>query len=136
MTLNVGLSPHIFDDTKTPGIDLAFSGHLRALQVAAPVSSARGVNVTSVTPFGDDSTGGFVIVMAGALAANTRICTITWAIAFTTIPRVRLTDETSAAGLAIINPYLLAQVAGISFDLAADQALAAGTYKIGYTVFG
>src|SRR5207249_10250807 len=54
-------------------------GHLVASFVGTPVSSALGANVTSVTPTGNDVAGKFEIVMAGALAANTKIATITFA---------------------------------------------------------
>jgi hypothetical protein len=100
-----------------------------------PASSALGANVTSVTPAGRDQVGTIVVVMAGALAANTRIATITFASTFGgTAPIILLTNQTSGAGLAIVNPYMLAQVTGVSFDLACNQALAAGTYTFGYQV--
>ncbi len=42
----------------------------------------------------------------------------------------------SAVGLTIVNSYVLAQSTGVSFDVAFDQALAAGTYTIDYIVIG
>ena len=103
----------------------------------APATSALGANVTSATPAGNDHRGRIVVVMAGALAANTRICTVTFNVSYgATSPRVILTNQTAGAGLAAVVPYVSAQATGVSFDLAADQALAAGTYEFDYIVIG
>lgn len=111
-------------------------GHIIASSAATPTTSNLGANVTSVTPTGNDSVGKLVVVMAGALAANTRIATVTYANAFAATPKlVMLVNQTSGAGLAIVNFYAAAKAAG-SFDLTADQALAAGTYEAEYLVIG
>jgi hypothetical protein len=100
----------------------------------APASSLLGVNITSATPAGTDNSGQIVVVVAiGGLAANTRICRVTFASPFGVTPRVRLNDETSGVGLAVVNPYALAQSTGVSFDLACDEALVIGTYAFGWT---
>lgn len=109
--------------------------HVIASDVSSvPATSNLGANVTSVTPTGNDFRGKMVIVMGGALAANTRICTVTYGTAFAGTPiLVMLVNMTSGAGLAIVNFYSSAEAAG-SFDLFADQALAAGTYTLKYLV--
>jgi len=42
----------------------------------------------------------------------------------------------TSGNLAVVVPYVLAQATGVSFDIACDQALAAGTYSFGYLVIG
>lgn len=112
------------------------NGHLVSDSAGTPATSNLGANVTSVTPTGNDSRGKLVIVMGGALAANTRICTVTYAHAYGATPGlVMLTNQTSGAGLGIVNFYHQADAAA-SFDLVADQALAAGTYECEYLVIG
>ena len=111
-------------------------GHLLSVQAGALVSSNLGANVTSVTPAGNDVRGLLTIIMAGALAANTRIATLTYANAYGAAPGlVLLVNETSAAGIVIVNFYSGAEAAG-AFDLFSDQALAAGTYVVKYLVIG
>jgi hypothetical protein len=113
------------------------SGHLLTGSGAAPATSALGANVTSVTFTGNDRRGTIAIVMAGALAANTRIATCTYAVTYgATAPFVFLCDQTSGAGLANVGFYRQAVSTGVSFDLASNQALAAGTYTIAYIVEG
>jgi hypothetical protein len=103
----------------------------------APASSAKGANVTSVTFTGNDRHGTIAIVMAGALAANTKIATCTFGASFgANAPTVMLCNQTSGAGLAIVNFYVQAVSTGVSFDLASNQALAAGTYTIAYIIEG
>jgi hypothetical protein len=117
--------------------DTAVFGHLIAGSAGVPVSSNLGANVTSVTPAGNDIRGTLTVVMAGALAANTRAATITFAASYgATSPKVTLVDQTSAVGLTIVNSYVLAQSTGVSYDIAFDQALGAGTYVIDYIVIG
>jgi len=101
-----------------------------------PTSSNLGANVTSSTSTGNNHHGVEVIVMGGALAANTRICTKTFNNGpfGATAPRVRLINQTSGVGLAVVTFYILAQGTGQTFDLASDQALAAGTYTLAYDV--
>ena len=75
--------------------------------------------------------------MSAGLAANTRVATCTFAASYgATGPKITLVDQTSTAGLAIVNSYVLAQSTGVSFDIAFDQALVAGTYTIDYIVIG
>jgi len=113
------------------------AGHLISTVVGAPATSNLGTNVTSATFTGNDVRGTIAIVMAGALAANTRVCTATFATSYgATAPKVTLVDQTSAVGLTIVNSYVQAQSTGVSFDIAFDQALASGTYTIDYIVIG
>jgi hypothetical protein len=49
---------------------------------------------------------------------------------------VFLINQTAGAGLANVSFYRLATATGVSFDLACDQALAAGTYIVGVIVEG
>lgn len=117
--------------------ELHWSGHLVSEAVGAPVSSTLGANVTSVTFIGNDTRGTITIVMSAGLAANTKVSTNTFALSYgATGPKITLVDQTSTAGLAIVNSYVLAQATGVSFDLAFDQALVAGTYIIDYIVIG
>ncbi len=117
--------------------DLLFSSHLISNAAGVPATSALGANVTSATFTGNDTRGTIAVVMAGALAANTRVFTATFAVSYgATPPKVTLVDQTSAVGLTIVNSYVLAQATGVSFDVAFDQALAAGTYIIDYIVIG
>jgi hypothetical protein len=117
--------------------DLTFDSHLVSAAGGTPATSALGANVTSATFTGNDTRGTIAVVMAGALAANTRAFTATFAVSYgATSPKVTLVDQTSAVGLTIVNSYVLAQATGVSFDVAFDQALAAGTYIIDYIVIG
>ncbi len=121
----------------TSDVDHTFAAHIVSTASGTPASSALGTNVTSVTFTGNDVRGTIAVVMSGALAANTRISTNTFAISYgATSPKVTLVDQTSAVGLTIVNFYVSAQSTGVSFDLACDQALAAGTYTIDYIVIG
>jgi hypothetical protein len=119
------------------GIDTA--GHWLALRTGGatlPVITNLGANVTSVTPTGNDSRFKLVIVMAGALAANTRICTVTYGTTYGATPFTpELVDQTSGAGLANVGFYAGAEAAA-SFDLFSNQALALGTYTVRATVDG
>ncbi len=115
--------------------NLTVGGHLVSSAAGTPGSSNLGANVTSAIATGNDVRGTIAVVMAGALAANTRAATFTFAVAYGSAPFVTLVDQTSAVGLTIVNSYVLAS-AGASFDLAFDQALAAGTYNIDYIVIG
>lgn len=101
-----------------------------------PTTGTLGANVTSVTPTGNNHHGSMAVVMAGALAANTRICTVTFASSpfGATPPRIHLINQTAGAGLANVAFYVQAQGTGQTFDLACDQALAAGTYTAAYDV--
>ena len=124
-------------DVLTSQVDHNFGAHLVSTASGTPASSALGTNVTSVTFTGNDVRGTIAVVMSGALAANTRISTNTFAVSYgATSPKVTLVDQTSAVGLTIVNFYVSAQSTGVSFDLACDQALAAGTYTIDYIVIG
>ena len=116
--------------------EIDFSGHLVSTAVGVPAVTNLGANVTSVTPVGNDTRGVLSVLMAGALAANTRAATITFASPFAGTPKVTLVDQSSAVGLTIVNSYVLAQTGGVSYDLAFDQALGAGTYVIDYIVIG
>jgi hypothetical protein len=117
--------------------DLSFDSHLVSGAVGTPATSALGANVTSATFTGNDTRGTIVIVMAGALAANTRVCTATFAVSYgATAPKITLVDQTSGVGLAVVNSYVQAQSTGVSFDIAFDSALALGTYTIDYIVIG
>jgi hypothetical protein len=121
----------IFDSDIQPG------AHIVSTAVGAPATSNLGANVTSATFTGNDVRGTIAVVMSGALAANTRAFTATFAVSYgATGPKVTLVDQTSAVGLTIVNSYVLAQSTGVSFDVAFDQALAAGTYIIDYIVIG
>ncbi len=112
-------------------------GHLISLASGTPATSALGANVTSATFTGNDVRGTIAVVMSGALAANTRAFTATFAVTYgATAPKVTLVDQTSAVGLTIVNSYVSAQSTGVSFDVAFDQALGAGTYTIDYIVIG
>ncbi len=115
----------------------AFANHIISTLSGTPSTSALGANVTSVTFTGNDTRGTIAIVMSGALAANTRIATCTYAATYgATAPIVMLANETAGAGLASINFYRLAVSTGVSFDLASDFALAAGTYTCAYIAIG
>lgn len=125
---NPGMTPDIYVDR---------FGHLISGATGTPVTSALGANVSSATFTGNDTRGTIAIVMSGALAANTRVCTATFANSYgATPPKVTLVDQTSAVGLTIVNSYVLSQSTGVSFDIAFDQALAAGTYTLDYIVIG
>jgi hypothetical protein len=117
--------------------DLLFSSHLISNAAGVPATSALGANVTSATFTGNDTRGTIAIVMAGALAANTAVCTVTFAVSYgATSPKVTLVDQTSGVGLAVVNSYVLSQATGVSFVIAFDSALALGTYTIDYIVIG
>ena len=119
------------------GAPIQFGGRLVSTLSGTPATSNLGANVTSATPTGNDTRGKIVIVMAGALAANTRICTVTFAVSYgATAPVVLLVNQTAGVGLGIADFYKSAFSTGVSFDIAADQALAAGTYEIEYVVIG
>lgn len=124
--------------TLVVGSTLTFAAHVLSTAAGTPSTSALGANITSVTFTGNDTCGIITIVVAaGGLAANTRIATCTFANTYgATAPKVRLTNETSGAGLAVVNFYKQAFSTGVSFDLACNQALAVGTYIAGYTVIG
>jgi hypothetical protein len=79
-----------------------------------------------------------ITVAAGGLAANVKAGTLTFAAAYTgaALPKVYLIDQTSQAGLAIVNSYVMAGQTNAAFDLAFDQALVAGVYKIDVLVIG
>jgi len=110
--------------------------HLIIANASAPVATNKGANVTSVTATGNDSVGTIAVVMAGALAANTRIATLTFNVSYgAASPIIRLTNQTSGVGLAVVNPYATPST-GVSFDLFCNQALALGTYTFGYDVTG
>jgi hypothetical protein len=112
-------------------------GHLISKAVGVPTTSNLGALVTSATFAGNDVRGTITIVTSGALAANTRACTATFAVSYGgTPPKITLVDQTSGVGLAVVNSYVQAQSTGVSFDIAFDQALAAGTYVIDYIVIG
>lgn len=114
-----------------------FSGHIISSASGIPTTSTLGANVTSATFTGNDTRGTLTIVMAGVLAANTRVCTATFAASYgATSPKVTLVNQTSGVGLGLVNFYVQAQATGVSFDLAVDQALAIGTYTINYIVIG
>jgi hypothetical protein len=137
MTQRSGGSGLLIDDGVNPVSDITVPFHLRSsMGGAAPATSNLGANVSSATFTGNDVVGTIAVVMGGALAANTRICTATFQVRFSTTPKITLVNQTSGVGLTIVNFYVLAQVTGVSFDLAADQALAAGTYTIDYIVIG
>ncbi len=113
------------------------AGHLVVSTAGTPATSALGANVTSATFTGNDTRGTIAVVMAGALAANTAAFTATFAVSYgASGPKVTLVDQTSAVGLTIVNSYVLSQATGVSFTVAFDQALAAGTYIIDYIVIG
>lgn len=119
------------------GFKIDAAGHLISTVSGAPTTTNLGTNVTSATFTGNDVRGTIAVVMSGALAANTRAFTATFATSYgATSPFVMLVDQTSAVGLTIVNFYVSAVSTGVSFDLAADQALAAGTYTIDYIVIG
>ena len=117
--------------------DLVFSSHLISNAAGTPTTSNLGANVTSATFTGNDTRGTIAIVMSAGLAANTRCFTATFAVSYgATAPKITLVDQTSTAGLTIVNSYVQAQSTGVSFDVAFDQALVAGTYVIDYIVIG
>jgi len=130
-----------------PGSTTAMSGgteifaftsgnHLIISNASAPAATNKGANVTSATATGNDTIGTIVVVMAGALAANTRIATFTFNVSYgAASPIINLTNQTSGVGLAIVNPYATFST-GVSFDLFCNQALATGTYTFGYHVIG
>lgn len=129
--------PTTIDNTFAATGDVTLGAHLLSTAAGPLVSSTLGANVTSVTPAGNDVRGTLTIVMAGTLAANTKVCTLTFAVSYgATSPKVTLVDQTSGAGLAVVNSYVLAQSTGVSFDIAFDSALALGTYIIDYIVIG
>jgi hypothetical protein len=119
------------------GFAIDAAGHLISTSAGTPSTTNLGANVTSVTFTGNDVRGTIAVVMSGALAANTRVSTNTFATSYgATAPKVTLVNQTSGVGLTIVNFYVSATSTGVSFDLAADQALAAGTYTIDYIVIG
>lgn len=121
----------------TVGAGLTVTGHVISALVGTPSTSALGANVSSVTFTGNDTRGTIAIVMSGALAANTRIATCTFAASYgATAPILMLANETAGVGLGSINFYRLAVSTGVSFDLASDFALAAGTYTCAYIAIG
>ncbi len=127
---NAGTALWVRDNANVNYFDNLIGYHL-----GTPASSALGANVTSVTPQGTDKRGQLAIVMAGALAANTRIATITFAETYgATGPYVLLVNQTFGVGLVIVNFYRSAASTGVSFDIACDQALALGTYSVVYKV--
>lgn len=133
-TLNIGGTNATLIDIDP---DIQFSSHLISNAAGVPSTSALGANVTSATFAGNDTRGTITIVMSAGLAANTRVCTCTFAVSYgATSPKVTLVDQTSGVGLAVVNSYVLAQATGVSFDIAFDQALVAGTYIIDYIVIG
>lgn len=109
-------------------------GNQRVAQT--PTTSTLGVNVTSMIFTGNNYRGTIAIVMAGALAANTKIgtCTFPNSPYGATVPRIRLINQTSGAGLANVNFYVLATGTGQTFDIACNQALALGTYTVAYDI--
>ncbi len=117
--------------------DLQFSAHLISNAGGTPGTSNLGANITSATFTGNDTRGKIVVVAAiGGLAANTRIATCTWASSFGAItPFPLLVDQTSGAGLAVLNFYSGAESA-TTFDLFCDQALVLGTYTLRYINIG
>ncbi len=116
---------------------LSTNGHIVSALAGTPSTSALGANVTSVTFTGNDTRGTIAIVMSGALAANTRIATCTYAVSYgATAPILMLANETAGVGVGSINFYRLAVSTGVSFDLASDFALAAGTYTCAYIAIG
>src|SRR5258708_29309660 len=89
-------------------------GHLIPTAVGPPATSNLGANVTSVTFAGNDVRGTITIVMSAGLAANTRVATCTFATTYgATAPKITLVDQTSTAGLTIVNSYVLAQSTGV-----------------------
>ncbi len=114
------------------------SQHVISSASGTPATSTLGANVTSVTFTGNDTRGKIVVVMSGALAANTKIATCTFVSSYggSAPGLILLVNQTSGVGLTIVNFYVLATSTGVSFDLASDQALAAGTYTIDYIVLG
>jgi hypothetical protein len=100
---------------------------------AVPVASALNAQITSVTPAGNSTIFELVIVVAaGGLAANTKICTITYGVTFgvsgvsATLPLV--VNQSGVAGLANVNFYTSGETAAL-FDLYCDQAMVPGTYR-------
>jgi hypothetical protein len=119
--------------------DLQFTSHLHSTSVGAPASSLLNANITSMVVSGSDTAFELTItVAAGGLAANVKAGTLTFAAAYTgaALPKVYLIDQTSQAGLAIVNSYVMAGQTNAAFDLAFDQALVAGVYKIDVLVIG
>jgi len=116
--------------------NMTVGGHLISSAAAAPITSNLGANVTSAVPAGNDVAGSIAITMSGALGANTRACTVTFAAAYASAPKITLVDQTSAVGITIVNSYVQAQNGGISYDIAFDQALGAGVYNVDYIVIG
>jgi hypothetical protein len=126
-----------FDSTASVVGDFTAGGHILSTAAGTPGTSALGANVTSAIFTGNDTRGVITIVMAGALAANTAAFTATFAVTYgATSPKITLVDQTSAVGLTIVNSYVLSQSTGVSFVVAFDQALGAGTYIIDYIVIG
>lgn len=116
--------------------DVLVTGRLLSNAPGVPVASLLGANVTSVTPAGNDMRGQFTIVIAGAVAAGTRVARITYATPFPTPPAlILLVDQNSAALLVTFAPYSGAEAAA-SFDLFTRAAggLTAGTYIVRYLV--
>jgi hypothetical protein len=113
-------------------------GHL-VFGTTAPASSALNAQITSVTPTGTDTNGELVIVVAvGGLAANTKICTITYNLTYSgsvNAPLPIVVNQTPSVGFANADFYTLAESV-TAFDLYADAALVAGTYKVRYLVLG
>lgn len=126
-----------FTATLTVASTITFAAHLISTASGTPATSSLGANVTSATFTGNDTSGIITIVMSGGLAANTKIATCTFASTYgATAPKVRLIDESSGVGLAHVGFYRQAFSTGVSFDLASNQALVAGTYIVGYVVIG
>jgi hypothetical protein len=119
-----------------PAGHVLFAAHLSSGASGTPTTTALGANITSVTFTGNDIRGKIVIVVgAGGLAANTRIATCTYAVTYAATVFPDLINQTSGAGLAVVNFYSSAESA-TAFDLFCNQALVVGTYTIRYTVIG
>ena len=134
---NITNSSPLYSGNQGALTDQVVGGHIVSTATGTPATSNLGANVTSATFTGNDTRGTLAIVMSAGLAANTRVCTVTFATTYgVTAPKVSLIDQTSTAGLAIVNSYVMAGATGAAFDIAFDQALVAGTYTIDYIVIG